>query len=162
MLNASNARTRPQRTRVVVAMLLLALVALPLIAASVSAQDESPAPTASVTPAQAACGSADDLRVILDFTRESVESDRGLIPVGIGVIAGLSEARNLAGLVGDVYRPLVEEVIVSLQDLRDIIGDHDDMDTAGTKVSAVGEALVDIGDAMDELGVQLRTGCPDR
>ena len=162
MLNASNARTRPQRTRVVVAMLLLALVALPLIAASVSAQDESPAPTASVTPAQAACGSADDLRVILDFTRESVESDRGLIPVGIGVIAGLSEARNLAGLVGDVYRPLVEEVIVSLQDLRDIIGDLDEMDTAGTKVSAVGEALVDIGDAMDELGVQLRTGCPDR
>ena len=162
MLNASNARTRPQRTRVVVAMLLLALVALPLIAASVSAQDESPAPTASVTPAQAACGSADDLRVILDFTRESVESDRGLIPVGIGVIAGLSEARNLAGLVGDVYRPLVEEVIVSLQDLRDIIGDLDEMDTAGTKVSAVGEALVDIGDAMDELGVQLRTGCPDK
>jgi hypothetical protein len=161
MLKTSNARTWTQRTRVVVAMLLLALVALPLMAASVLAQDESPAPTASVTPAEAACSSADDLRVILEFTRESVESERGLIPVGIGVIAGLSEARNLAGLVGDVYQPLVEDLIVSLQDLRDIIGDLDEMDTAGSKVSAVGEALVDIGDAMDELGEQVRTGCPE-
>ncbi len=161
MLNTPQAATGPERTRIVVAMLLPALVALPLMAVSVSAQDESPAPTASLTPAEAACASADDLRVILDFTRESVESNRGLVPVGIGVIAGLSEARNLAGLVGDVYRPLVEDVIVSLQDLRDTIGDLDEIDTAGLKVAAVGEALVDIGDAMNELGAQVRTGCPE-
>jgi hypothetical protein len=161
MSNTPKATTGSERTRIVVAMLLLALVALPLMAPSVSGQDESPAPTASLTPAQAACASADDLRVILDFTRESVESDRGLVPVGIGVIAGLSEARNLTGLVGDVYRPLVEDLIVSLQDLRDIIGDLNDIDTVGSKVAAVGEALVDIGDAMDELGAQVRAGCPE-
>jgi hypothetical protein len=28
-------------------------------------------------------------------------------------------------------------------------------------VSAVGEAVVDIGNSMDELGMQLRTGCPE-
>jgi hypothetical protein len=28
-------------------------------------------------------------------------------------------------------------------------------------VTAVGEALVDIGNAMDELGAQLRAGCPE-
>jgi hypothetical protein len=161
MLSASTVRTWPQRTRVVMAVLQLALMALPLLAAPVSAQEGSATPSASLTPAEAACASADDLRVILDFTRESVESDRGLVPVGIGVIAGLSEARNLADLVGDVYRPLVEDLIVSLQDLRDIIGDLDEIDTVGSKVAAVGEALVDIGDALDELGVQLRTGCPE-
>lgn len=161
MLNTRKAATRPERTRIVVATLLLALVALPLLAAPVSAQDETPAPVASLTPAEAACASADDLRVILDFTRESVESDRGLIPVGIGVIAGLSEARVLAGLVGEVYRPLVADLIVSLQDLRDTIGELDEIDTAGSMVAAVGLALVDIGTAMDELGAQLRTGCPE-
>lgn len=161
MLNTPKAATRPERTRIVVAMIALALVALPLLAAPVSAQDGSPVPVASMTPAEAACASADDLRVILDFTRESVESDRGLIPVGIGVIAGLSEARVLAGLVGDVYRPLVEDLIISLQDLRDTIGDLDELDTAGSMVAAVGLALVDIGEAMDELGAQLRTGCPE-
>lgn len=161
MLNTRKAATRPERTRIVVATLLLALVALPLLAAPVSAQDESPAPVASLSPAEAACASADDLRVILDFTRESAESDRGLIPVGIGVIAGLSEARVLAGLVGEVYRPLVADLIVSLQDLRDTIGELDEIDTAGSMVAAVGLALVDIGAAMDELGAQLRAGCPE-
>jgi hypothetical protein len=161
MLNTPNAMTRLERTRVFVALLLLALVALPLMAAPVAAQGESPAPTASLTPAEAACASADDLRVILDFTRESVESERGLVLVGIGVLAGLSEARDLAGLAGDVYRPLVEDLVVSLQDLRDTIGDLDEIDTAGSMVTAVGEALVDIGNAMDELGAQLRAGCPE-
>lgn len=161
MLNTPKAATGRERTRIVVPMILLALVALPLMAASASAQDESPAPTASMTPAEAACASADDLRVILDFTRESVESDRGLVPVGIGVIAGLSEARVLAGLAGEVYRPLVEDLIVSLQDLRDTIGSLDEIDTAGSLVAAVGEDLVVIGEAMDELGAQVSTDCPE-
>lgn len=161
MTNTPKAVTWPERTRVVVAMIVLALAALPLLVAPVAAQDESPAPTASLTPIEAACASADDLRVILDFTEESLESDSGLIPVGIGVIAGLSEARTLVGLAGEVYRPLVEDLVVSLQDLRDTIGALDELDTAGTQVAAVGEAIVGIGTAMDELGMQLRASCPE-
>lgn len=161
MMNTTKAKTWPQRSRVVVAMLLLALAALPLLVAPVAAQEESAAPTASPTAEEAACASADDLRLILEFTQQNAESDSGLIPVGIGVIAGLSEARNLAGLAGEVYRPLVEDLIVSLQDMRDTIGDLSDVDTAGSKVAAVGEALVGIGTAMDELGAQVRTGCPE-
>ena len=161
MTNTPKAGTWPKRTRVVVSMLVLALAALPLLVTPVAAQDETAEPMASLTPAEAACASADDLQVIVDFLRESVETEAGLLPVGIGVIAGLSEARNLAGLAGEVYRPLVEDLIVSLQDLRDTIGDLGEIDTAGSKVAAVGEALVDIGNAMDELGAQVRTGCPE-
>jgi len=142
-------------------MLMLALAALPLLVAPVSAQDETAEPMASLTPAQAACASADDLQIIVNFLGESVETEAGLLPVGIGVIAGLSEARSLVGLVAEVYRPLVEDLIVSLQDLRDTIGALDELDTAGTQLAVVGEAIVGIGTAMDELGTQLRTSCPE-
>ena len=161
MTNTPKTTAWPEHARVVVAMLVLALAALPLLVAPVAAQDETAEPTASLTPAEAACASADDLQVIVDFLRGSVESEAGLLPVGIGVIAGLSEARILVDLVAEVYRPLVQDLVVSLQDLRDTLGDLDELDTAGSKVSAVGEAVVDIGNSMDELGMQLRTGCPE-
>jgi hypothetical protein len=161
MTNSPKTTIRPEHARVVATMLVLALAALSLLVAPVAAQDGSPEPTASLTPVEAACASADDLQVIVDFLGESVGSEAGLLPVGIGVIAGLSEARTLVGLVAEVYRPLVQDLIVALQDLRDTLGELDELDTAGTKVSAVGEAVVDIGNSMDELGMQLRTGCPE-
>ena len=159
MIDMRSTATRPQRARVVVAMLLLALISLPALAGPVAAQDESAAPAASPTAAEQACASADDLRLILEFTAESLESESGLVPVGIGVIAGLSEARTLAGLVAETYRPLVDDLIVSLQDLRDSLGDLDELDTAGSKLATVGESIVEIGNAMDSLAVQLQTGC---
>ncbi len=108
MTNTRYSTTRPERVRVVVAMLLLALASIPSLAAPVAAQEESPAPSASPTAAEAACASASDLRFIIDFIADSVESESGLIPVAVGAIAALSEARTLAGLAGETYRPLVE------------------------------------------------------
>ena len=48
---------------------------------------------------------------ILEFIQDSVDQEAGLIPVGIGVIAGLSEANTLISLVGETYQPLVEDLI---------------------------------------------------
>ena len=142
-------------------MLLLALLSLPLLATPAAAQEESPAPTALPTAAEAACDSASDLRLILGFVDQSLEDERGLIPAGIGVIAALSEARTLATQVGETYRPLAQDLVVSLQDLRDTLGDLEDLETAGAKLASIGESVVEIGDAMDALSVQLRTRCPE-
>jgi len=161
MENTRNVRTRLERTRVLVLMLVVALLSVLALALPVAAQDASPDPSASPTAAEAACQSASDLEVILGFVIDSVEAESGLVPVGIGVIAALSEARTLVQLVGEAYRPLVQDLIVSLQDLRATIGDLDDLDTAGAKLAVVGETVVDIGNAMDAVSMQLRTGCPE-
>ena len=161
MENTRNVRTRLERTRVFVLMLVVALLSVSAVAVPVAAQDASPEPSASPTSAEAACQSASDLEIILGFVRDSVEAESGLIPVGIGAVAALSEARTLVELVGETYRPLVEDLIVSLQDLRATIGDLDTLDTAGAKLAVVGETIVDIGNAMDAVSMQLRTGCPE-
>ena len=161
MENTRKVRTRPELTRVFVLMLVVALLGVSALAVPVAAQDDSPDPSASPAAAEAACQSASDLEIILGFVRDSVEAESGLVPVGIGVIAALSEARTLVGLVGETYRPLVQDLTVSLQDLRATIGDLDDLDTAGAKLAAVGETVVDIGNAMDAVSMQLRTGCPE-
>jgi hypothetical protein len=154
------ATVRTSRARSVVLSFMLAVTALPLLSGGLLAQDATMEPAASPTASEAACQSADDLRVIVDFIGDSVESEAGLIPVGIGVIAGLSEARALLGLVGEAYRPLVEDLVLSLQDTRDSLGALGDGASAGERVAAIGESLVGIGEAMDELGTQLRTPCP--
>ena len=148
---------RPERARNLVAMFLFALSTIALSAAPVAAQDESAAPTA----AEAACASASDLQLIIEFVVDAVEDEAGLLPVGIGVIAGVNEAQDLLALVGETYRPLVEDLVVSLQDLRDTIGDLDELDTAGAKLAVIGESVTGIGLAMDSLGIQLRAGCSD-
>ena len=161
MENTPNVGTRLGRTRVFVLMLMVALLSVSAVAVPVAAQDASSDPSASPTAAEAACQSASDLEIILGFVRDSVEAESGLIPVGIGVIAALSEARTLVELVGETYRPLVQDLIVSLQDLRATVGDLDALDTAGAKLAVVGETIVDIGTAMDAVSLQLRTGCPE-
>lgn len=152
---------RMERARLVVIALVLALAAVPMLGSPLVAQESSAQPSPSPTAAEAACSSADDLRLIVDFTLDSVESDSGLVPVLVGTVAGLGEARVLAGLVGEVYRPLVEDLIVTLQDLRTMIGELGDLETAGAKLASVGEAVTDVGNAMDALAIQLRTSCPD-
>jgi hypothetical protein len=160
MIDMHFATTRSQLARVLSATLLLALLGTSTLVSGVAAQEGSAVPSASPTVEQAACSSADDLRLIIGFIGDSVEAESGLIPVGIGVIAAVSEARSLAGLVGEVFRPLVDDLVVSLQDLRDTIGDLDELETAGAKLASVGEAVTDIGNAMDSLSVTLQTSCP--
>ena len=147
--------TRIGRARVVVVALVLTFAAVPLMASSIEAQDASAAPTS----AEAACQSVDDLQIIIEFTQDSIEADAGFVPVAVGVIAGLSEARDLTGYVGETYRPLVEDLFLSLQDLRDALGELENLETAGAKLASIGQSVTEIGIAMDALGVQLNTSC---
>jgi hypothetical protein len=154
-----------ERGRLIAISLVVALaLGLLLPATHVGAQESpSPAPEASaepsLTPSDAACESVDDLRLIIDFLRETDPSEDGWVPVLVGVVAGLSEARQLLGLVGETYRPLVEDLVVSLQDLRDTVDEISDEETLGARIATISESVADIGYAMDALGAQLRTRC---
>jgi hypothetical protein len=117
-------------------------------------------PEPSLTPALAACESAADLTLIVEFLRGTDVSEDGWLPVFVGAIAGLSEARQLAAVVGDAYRPLVDELIVSLEGLRTTVEEFGDQATIGAGVVAIGEAITGIGIAMDALAAQLATPCP--
>jgi hypothetical protein len=106
------------------------------------------------------CESADDLRLIIGFLSETSISEDGVIPVAVGVIAGLSEAQTLIGLVDETYRPLVEDLITSLEGLGTTIDELGEAETLGAEIASVGEAISEVGDAMDALGVQLQAPCP--
>ena len=160
MMNALHATVRTERIRIVVT-LLIALLSLSALASPVAAQEESSAPAATPTAAESACASAEDLAFIISFIGNSIESESGLVPLGIGVVAAVGETRTLASLVGETYRPLVEDLLISLENLRETMGALEDLDTAGAKLASTGEAVADIGNAMDELTVQLRTRCSD-
>lgn len=143
--------------------------------ASVLAQDASPSPSpsasltpqasltpeASLTPHEAACASADDLTLIVDFLRETDASEDGWLLWVVGAIAGVSEVRQLAGHMGEVYQPLVEDLIVSLRGLRTEAGDARAEESLGAKLVLFGESITEVGTAMDALGDQLRTRCED-
>ena len=55
----------------------------------------------------------------------------------------------------------MDDVIVSMQGLRDISDDMTDDQTLGAQVAIIGESIVEIGESMDALGLQLRERCPD-
>ena len=123
-----------------------------LIAAEVS-------PELTIAPADAACESVDDLRLIAEFLVETDVSEDGWLPVMVGAIAGVSEARDLLGHVGDTYRPLVEDLVVSFEGLQAAAQELEEQETAGAKLATIGESITGIGDSMDALSVQLRAGC---
>jgi hypothetical protein len=95
------------------------------------AADPSAAP--QIAASQAACDSVTDLRLIVGFLRDTDIAVDGWLPVFVGTVAALSEARQLADSLGETYRPLFDDLI---------------------------EAITDIGNAMDAISVQLRTPCP--
>ena len=155
--------TQPTANRRHTALLVLvfALSAIAVPAQGVFAADPSPLAEASTSPAQSACESADDLRLIIDFLRDTDTSVDGYVPVLVGAIAALSEGRQLAGLVGETYRPLVDDLVVALQDLRVTVGELGEQETVGASLESLGVAIADIGAAMDTLGLQLREPCPN-
>jgi hypothetical protein len=149
-----------QRRILVLAFVIAATLsaALPV---SLFGADASPSPEVSVSPDVAACESAADLQLIVGFLGGLDASEDGWLPVIVGVIGGLSEARTLAGLVGEIYGPLVDDVVGSLEGLRVTAEALADEETAGAKLAAVGESVTEVGNAMDALAVQLRTRCSD-
>lgn len=99
------------RGRSIVLALIIATSFIALLPSGLLAVESSPTP-------EAACQSAADLRLIIGFQRDTDPSANGRVPVVVGVIAGLTEARQLAGFVGDTYRPLVDALTLSLESLR--------------------------------------------
>jgi hypothetical protein len=160
--------SRPRITRVSSTFfaLLLAGASAAAVPGALLAAEPSSSPGAvtsaqpSLTAAEAACASADDLRIIVGFLRETDPSVDGWVPVVVGAIAGLAEARDLLSLTGDAYRPLVDALVVSLQDLLSITDELRGLDTIGSQVAAVGEAITAVGTAMDALSVALQDPCP--
>ena len=152
--------TRIAHRRTVLLALVFALSAIAVPAQGLLAAESSPLPEASTSPAQAACESADDLAIIIDFVRGIDTAEDGYVPVLVGAIAALSEGRQLAGFVGETYRPLVDDLVVSLEDLRATVDELGEQETVGASIESLGVAIADIGAAMDSLALQLREPCP--
>ncbi len=149
----------------VLALLFLAALSAASPVGLLAADPSAPAgsavsPQPTITPAEAACQSAEDLRLVVDFVRHTDVSQDGWAPVLVGAIAGVSEAHRLAGLLDQTYQPLVSDLITSLEDLRATVDTLDQQGTAGAKLAAVGEAITAVGNAWDALSVQLRSPCP--
>lgn len=157
---------RARRPSILLALILV-IVAVPMLtAASFGAESSSPPggePSAapSLTTAEAVCASADDLRLIVQFLRDTDTSVDGWLPILVGAIAGISEGRELLGLVDDTYRPLVDDLVVSLEGLLSITDELRGQETVGAQVATLGEAITAVGNAMDALTVAVREPCPD-
>jgi hypothetical protein len=155
---------RRRRSSALVLVIVASLCAV-LPSSGLSA-DASPTPSAaaalepSLLPAQAACDVADDLRLVIEFLRETDGSEDGWASVIVGAIAGLSLARDLLGLVGETYRPLVDDLVASFEGLRATAEGLRDQATLGAGLAAIGEAITAIGTTMDAISAELRTPCP--
>ncbi len=80
--------------------------------------------------------------------------------LGASIDVVTTDARALLEAVGDELRPLVLDLVVSLEDLRTSVSELPDEATLGSKVASIGESIVGIGEAADTLEVRLRTRCP--
>ena len=158
MTTTRHPAARGPRAKLLTLTLTITSVIASAVPASVMAQDASPEP--ETDPATAVCESAADLRLVIGFLQDTSISEDGLIPVAVGGIAGVSVARELAAQVGETLSPHVEDVIVSLQGLRDISDEVSDDDTLGARVAILGASIVEIGEAMDALSLQLQERCP--
>ncbi len=131
----------------------------------VGAADPSAPPTASASPvasepAGAMCDSVANLRLYVGFVRDQSIKDDGLLPVLVGVVASLSEARTLAGLVRETYRPLVDDLVTSLTDLESAVRSFFDQGTVGAGLVQLGGAITDVGTKLDTLSSAVREPCP--
>jgi hypothetical protein len=106
------------------------------------------------------CESLSDLRLYIGFVRDQSIDDGELLPMLVGAVAALSEARTLAGLVSETYRPLADNLIGSLQGLETAVRGFRDEETIGTGLEELGVAITGVGTAMDALAAALRDPCP--
>ncbi len=106
------------------------------------------------------CESAADLRLYVGFLRDQSIREDGLLPVLVGAVASLSEARRLSSLAGEIYRPLVNDLEASLTDLLTAVRRFRGQETIGAGLVTLGEAITGVGIAMDALSAGLREPCP--
>ena len=124
--------------------------------------EADPAAEAEPTPiTKTLCESGAELRTDVEFLRAVEVDEDGVVQLVVAVDATLGEARTLAQLAGEEYGPLVDDVMVSLQDLRDIGEELEDQETLGAGIATVGEAINAIGESMDTLTLALREPCPE-
>ena len=147
------------------AVLLVALFAI-TACQTASPEDGSAEPAATTKPsptptAKTMCASGADLAVDVAFLRNVEVSEDGLLSLIVSVDAALGEARTLGPLVVEEYQPLVADVVASLQELRDIAEELEELDTLGEGIVAIGEAITEVGVVMDALATQLREPCPE-
>jgi hypothetical protein len=131
----------------------------------VRAADPSAAPVASGSPLasetpKTMCQSLSDLRLYIGFLREQSVTDDGVLPILVGAVAATSEARTLAGLVNETYRPLVDALVDSLSGLQTAVRGFRDQGTVGAGIVQLGVAIAGIGTAMDALSAAMREPCP--
>ena len=132
----------------------------PVRAADPSAEPvASSAPVASVAP-KTMCESVSDLRLYVGFLRGLSIKEDGVLPVLVGAAASISEARTLAGLVSETYRPLVDDLVASLDSLQTAVRGFRDQGTLGSGLVQLGVAITGVGSAMDALSTALREPCP--
>lgn len=161
-MNASAHPWSPARPSTVVVLVLMSLVLGGLIA-PIRAADPSPGATAGPAPSEAPptmCESLADLRLYVGFLRDQSLDEDGLLPILVGTVASLSEARRLAGLVGETYRPLVDDLIEALEGLGSAVRGFGDAGTVGPGLVGVGEAIVSVGTSMDVLSAAIQEPCP--
>jgi hypothetical protein len=153
--------TRPS----IAAILVIAALAGGMSQSRVRAADPSASPAASAaaiaSPApKTMCESVSDLRLYVGFVRDQSIKEDGLLPVLVGAVAALGEARTLQPLVHETYRPVVEDLIASLQGLQAAVREFRDAGTVGGGLVQVGESIIGIGTAMDALSAALKEPCP--
>ena len=107
------------------------------------------------------CESLADLRLYVGFLRGQSLGEGDLLPILVGTAASIAEARTLLPLVGDEYRPLIEALLGSLEDLRSSVRGFGDAGTIGTGLVEIGESIVGIGTSLDALSLALREPCPE-
>lgn len=154
------------RASVLVIALLFVASACRSLPPGVLAPAAEPTPAASATASaepvtKSICESGVDLQADIDFLRSTELSEDGLITVLFAADTALEETRLLADLVGEEYRPLVTDLMLSLQGLRTTVDGFDSEETAGAGISAIGESIAEIGESMDALTLQLREPCPE-
>ena len=162
----ATARPRPGRQTI----LLGAILAVAAVFSGIGpahAQDAASPPAASATagpaspvPGPTMCESANDLRLYIGFLREQSLAEDGVVPILIAVAASIYEAERLLGLVDATYRPLVEELVVSLQELSTSLREIRQQGTIGSGLAQLGESITRLGLAMDALSVALQEPCP--
>jgi hypothetical protein len=144
------------------AVLLFALSACSAIPVGLfeGTPDETPEP--SPTPiTKTFCESGADLSTDIDFLSSVEVSEDGLLTLIVSVDVALGEARTFTELASQEYGPLVADLVLALQDLRDLAQELEGQETLGSAITVVGETITEIGEAMDTLSMQLRDPCPE-
>jgi hypothetical protein len=118
-------------------------------------------PTGAPSPTPATvCNTGETLGETVAVLVDTELEDIGVLGLLLAVDITLEQTRQFGAAVGEQYRPLVDDLTGSLQSLQTTLQAMGDQETLGAEVAAIGEAIAEIGHAMDALAEQVRTPCP--